>query len=77
MKNGTYYFFDCCSKESLDGRFFTAEDLRLMLDNPNATERDFKRLAAKYETELTRYTYKNGIAIEEKTLYDPWSDYDT
>ena len=68
--NGTFYRFDSGDPDFY-GRRFTAEELRGKLRNPQATERDFVRLAVDMETELIRYTIRSGKQLEGSTLYDP------
>ena len=69
IPDGIYYYFDC-----MDGRIgeelITAEELskRLYGKNRNLTEEQIKLIAADYEAELHRYTYKDGEETEHKQL---------
>ena len=69
IPDGIYYYFDC-----MDGRIgeelITAEELskRLYGENRNLTEAQIKYIAADYEAELHRYTYKDGEEVEHKQL---------
>ena len=69
IPDGIYYYFDC-----MDGRIgeelITAEELskRLYGKNRNLTEEQIKHIAADYEAELHRYTYKDGEEVEHKQL---------
>ena len=69
IPDGIYYYFDC-----MDGRLgeelITAEELskRLYGANRNLTEAQIKLIAADYEAELHRYTYKDGEEVEHKQL---------
>ena len=69
MTDGIYYYFDC-----LDGiigeELITAEELskRLYGRDKSLTEAQIKHIAADYEAELHRYTYKDGKEAEHVQL---------
>lgn len=69
IPDGIYYFLDCM--DGLIGdKLITAEEISIALygKNRNLTEEQIKLIAADYEAELHRYTYKDGEETEHKQL---------
>lgn len=65
LKNGDYYYFDC-----LDG------DLPSTPVTLEVDERYLVKLAANYEADLWRLTYKDNEVIDRKRIYNAWASFD-
>lgn len=65
---GIFYLFDCM--DALADQLLTPQEIsrRLYGEARELTEADIKGIAADYEAELYRYTYKNGQRTEGKRL---------
>lgn len=66
---GIFYLFDCMDGALAD-QLLTPQEIsrRLYGEARELTEADIKGIAADYEAELYRYTYKNGQRTEGKRL---------
>ena len=78
MKDGVYYYIEdglaeCCDYLDYVKEDFTPEEMRELIKNPAAQEKDFIRFVANYEKTLIRYEMKNNERVDWRVIYDPYA----
>lgn len=77
LKNGDYYYFDCLDGD-LPSTPVTLEHVKKLVTYPDikVDERYLVKLAANYEADLWRLTYKDNEVIDRKRIYNAWASFD-
>ena len=77
LKNGDYYYFDGIG--DLPSAPATLEQVKKLVIHHNikVDERYLIKLAANYEADLWRLTYKNNEVVDRKRIYNAWASFDS